>query len=86
MSSHDRLRIDPLALDGPSELHTRAQDGKSDQRHVEEGREGKHYPPQVGTPGSAVLPSPTQGARMVGEHDAEPGGHRKNFTSRCSGD
>ena len=64
MSSHDRLRIDPLALDGPSAW---AQDGKSDQRHVEEGREGKHYPPQVGTPGSAVLPSPTQGERMVGE-------------------
>jgi hypothetical protein len=37
------------------------------------------------TPGPAVLPAPTQGARVEGEHDAEPGGHRKN-SDRQKGD
>ena len=79
-------RREPLSrqLHGASELYTWSQDGDADQRHVEEGCEDKHRPAQVGTPGSAVLPAPTERARVEGKHNAEPGGNRKN-TDRQQG-
>ena len=68
MSSRDRLRIDPLALDGPSELHTWAQHGKSDQRHVRRrAAKASTTHRRWITITMAAGANAGEGARMVGE-------------------